>query len=179
MGIRRRNQSALHYNWHRHYDPTLGRYTQTDPLGFVDGPSVFGYVRGSPAVLTDPTGEFAWLIPPAVGLGVGLALDSAMSTLKEKCGCKSSSGVPPGAYGAAGGATGLFGGFVGGKTGGLAGGGLSGYYTSSWSTMISGRFDPGTVRIYRDFGGAMARGAPIAGAAMLLSDLADLWKCSQ
>ncbi|MEW6643057.1 MAG: RHS repeat-associated core domain-containing protein [Pseudomonadota bacterium] len=23
---------GLHYNWHRHYDPTLGRYTQPDPV---------------------------------------------------------------------------------------------------------------------------------------------------
>ena len=49
-------ESSLHYNWHRHYDPTLGRYTQPDPLGFVDGPSVFGYVRGLPGMLVDPEG---------------------------------------------------------------------------------------------------------------------------
>ena len=24
-------ESGLHYNWHRHYDPSLGRYTQPDP----------------------------------------------------------------------------------------------------------------------------------------------------
>jgi RHS repeat-associated protein len=24
-------ESGLHYNWHRHYDPTLGRYIQPDP----------------------------------------------------------------------------------------------------------------------------------------------------
>lgn len=30
-------ESGLHYNWHRHYDPSIGRYTQPDPLGFVDG----------------------------------------------------------------------------------------------------------------------------------------------
>ena len=42
-------ESGLHYNWHRHYDPTFGRYTQPDPLGFVDGPSVYGYAGGSPA----------------------------------------------------------------------------------------------------------------------------------
>jgi RHS repeat-associated protein len=24
-------ESGLHYNWHRHYDPTLGRYIQADP----------------------------------------------------------------------------------------------------------------------------------------------------
>ncbi|MEZ5924807.1 MAG: RHS repeat-associated core domain-containing protein [Hyphomicrobiaceae bacterium] len=36
-------ESGLHDNWHRHYDPTTGRYTQPDPLGFVDGPGVFAY----------------------------------------------------------------------------------------------------------------------------------------
>ena len=29
-------EAGLHYNWHRHYDPTLGRFTQPDPLGFED-----------------------------------------------------------------------------------------------------------------------------------------------
>ena len=28
-------EAGLHYNWHRHYDPTIGRYTQPDPLGLV------------------------------------------------------------------------------------------------------------------------------------------------
>jgi len=28
-------EAGLHYNWHRHYDPTLGRYTSPDPLGHV------------------------------------------------------------------------------------------------------------------------------------------------
>jgi RHS repeat-associated protein len=46
-------ETGLHYNWHRSYDPTLGRYTQPDPLGFVDGPSVYGYAGGSPNQRTD------------------------------------------------------------------------------------------------------------------------------
>ena len=25
-------ESGFHYNWHRHYDPSIGRYTQPDPL---------------------------------------------------------------------------------------------------------------------------------------------------
>jgi len=51
-------EAGLHYNWHRHYDPTLGRYTQTDPLEFVDGPSVYAYVGGSPQTYVDPDGQW-------------------------------------------------------------------------------------------------------------------------
>jgi RHS repeat-associated protein len=29
-------ESGLHYNWHRHYDPTFGRYLQPDPIRMVD-----------------------------------------------------------------------------------------------------------------------------------------------
>lgn len=36
-------EEVLHYNRHRHVDQTLGRYTQPDPLGFVDGPSGWVY----------------------------------------------------------------------------------------------------------------------------------------
>jgi RHS repeat-associated protein len=50
------SETLLHYNWHRSYDPTLGRYTLPDPLGFVDGPSVYGYAGGSPLVSVDPFG---------------------------------------------------------------------------------------------------------------------------
>ncbi len=54
-------ESGLHYNWHRHYDPTIGRYTQPDPLGFVDGPSVYAYARNAPTEFVDPTGEYFWV----------------------------------------------------------------------------------------------------------------------
>jgi RHS repeat-associated protein len=33
-------EAGLHYNWHRHYDPTLGRYTSADPLGLFLSPQV-------------------------------------------------------------------------------------------------------------------------------------------
>jgi RHS repeat-associated protein len=56
-------EAGLHYNWHRHYDPTLGRYTQPDPLGFVDGPSVYEYVRGNPLGYVDPDGRNRKLPP--------------------------------------------------------------------------------------------------------------------
>ena len=51
-------ESGLHYNWHRHYDPSLGRYTQPDPLGFVDGPSVYAYAGSRPGEAVDPDGRY-------------------------------------------------------------------------------------------------------------------------
>jgi RHS repeat-associated protein len=66
-------ESSLHYNWHRHYDPTLGRYTQPDPLGFVDGPSVYGYAVGSPGMAVDPDGRLVWTWP-AIRLVVQFAI---------------------------------------------------------------------------------------------------------
>jgi RHS repeat-associated protein len=50
-------ESGLHVNWWRHYDPTTGRFTQADPLGFVDGPSVYGYANGAATVFVDPDGR--------------------------------------------------------------------------------------------------------------------------
>jgi RHS repeat-associated protein len=49
-------ESGLAHNWHRHYDPTTGRYTTADPLGFVDGPSVYAYAGNVPHVMVDPMG---------------------------------------------------------------------------------------------------------------------------
>ena len=46
----------------RDYDPTTGRYIEADPLGLVDGASVYGYALQNPMRFTDPTGE---LIPQA------------------------------------------------------------------------------------------------------------------
>ena len=49
-------ESGLSYTWHRFYDATTGRYTQADPLRFVDGPSVYGYVGASPLMRVGPEG---------------------------------------------------------------------------------------------------------------------------
>jgi len=49
--------SGLHQNWMREYDPTTGRYLQADPLGLVDGPSVYGYALQNPGRYVDPRGE--------------------------------------------------------------------------------------------------------------------------
>ena len=50
----------------RDYDPTTGRYTQADPLGLVDGASVYGYALQNPGRYVDPRGEFG-IIGGAIG----------------------------------------------------------------------------------------------------------------
>lgn len=56
----------------RDYDPTTGRYIQADPLGLVDGASVYGYALQSPLRYTDPRGEQA--AETALGIGAGLGV---------------------------------------------------------------------------------------------------------
>lgn len=40
----------------RYYDPQIGRFTQRDPAGFVDGVNPYAYVGNNPVSLTDPLG---------------------------------------------------------------------------------------------------------------------------
>jgi RHS repeat-associated protein len=50
-------ETGLAYNWHRAYDPVTGRYTQPDPLRFVDGPSIYAYAGKSPWMNVDQEGR--------------------------------------------------------------------------------------------------------------------------
>lgn len=47
------SEHGLHQNWMRDYDPVTGRYLQADPLGLVDGASVYGYALQNPMSYTD------------------------------------------------------------------------------------------------------------------------------
>ena len=41
---------------HRHYDASLGRFLNRDPIGFAGGLNLFSYANGNPTTLTDHTG---------------------------------------------------------------------------------------------------------------------------
>ena len=49
-------ETKLHYNWNRYYDPQLGRYISSDPIGLDGGLNTFGYVGQSPLMGIDPDG---------------------------------------------------------------------------------------------------------------------------
>ena len=75
-------ETNLSYNYFRDYDPAIGRYIESDPIGLAAGPNTYAYVGGNPLSYYDPRGEAAqvalgcvagaWAGP--VGCGVGAAV---------------------------------------------------------------------------------------------------------
>jgi RHS repeat-associated protein len=49
-------ETGLHQNWHRYYDPSTGRYITSDPIGLDGGLNSYTYVGGNPLRWADPFG---------------------------------------------------------------------------------------------------------------------------
>ncbi len=60
-------ESNLHYNYHRSYSATVGRYTQADPIGLDGGWNRFGYAEQNPIRNVDPSGLIPDILEPIPG----------------------------------------------------------------------------------------------------------------
>ena len=58
-------ETGLSYNYFRSYDPGMGRYTTSDPIGLDGGVNTFAYVDSDPLSYIDSDGRAAWWLIPA------------------------------------------------------------------------------------------------------------------
>ena len=66
-GRRYDQETGQYYYRARMYSPSQGRFLSQDPLGMVDGPNMYAYVRGDPVNARDPSGRQGVFTP---GYGV-------------------------------------------------------------------------------------------------------------
>jgi RHS repeat-associated protein len=66
-------ETALHYNYFRDYDPSLGRYVESDPIGLRGGVNTYVYALADPVDRTDESGLFTPGIHYDITVGAGRA----------------------------------------------------------------------------------------------------------
>jgi len=55
------NETGLHYNYFRYYDPEIGRYISSDPIGLEGGVNTFLYTFANPNAFLDPKDLKIWV----------------------------------------------------------------------------------------------------------------------
>jgi RHS repeat-associated protein len=56
-------ETGLHYNYFRDYDPSIGRYVESDPIGLAAGPNTYAYAGANPLNASDATGLLTRMCP--------------------------------------------------------------------------------------------------------------------
>jgi RHS repeat-associated protein len=77
QGLYYETADGLYYDRTRYYSPTLMRFMQTDPMGYVDGVSLYQYERSRPIARIDPVGTDSE--PPGdLEFSLGIVLDKTI-----------------------------------------------------------------------------------------------------
>ncbi len=77
-------ESGLDYNMFRDYNPRLGRYVQSDPIGLVGGSySTYAYVGNNPLLYSDELGLLNWVERQAVPENV---VNNTKTVINRVCG---------------------------------------------------------------------------------------------
>lgn len=92
-------ETGLHYNYFRYYDPSTGRYITSDPIGLWGGLNTYLYANANPTKYIDPTGNVAIADDAIIGgtIAVGAciatnctkpisdAIENTLDAIKELC----------------------------------------------------------------------------------------------
>jgi RHS repeat-associated protein len=72
---------GLYHYKARFYAPGIGRFLQTDPIGYEDQMNLYAYVHNDPVNAIDPNGEF--VVSAFVGLVIGAGLEAGGQIVRD------------------------------------------------------------------------------------------------